>query len=311
MANPAEPLGPAGSVPVACSHAAVGDTTMPPHPFDTLTKQLQDGSRSRRRALHAVAGTIAGLALPALAPQTAEASRAQRKCAKKGSTWLTTADATSPCHCAFTCSSKDQYYQPHCQSNSACYCFETTEGEGFCMAGGSASKYSCASSTECTSPAKCIIFPDPFVGCGTHSCASNANCLINGIQYACVNGTCQFTVCATPCACLGGGCTCVPQCQGKICGDDGCGGSCGTCPLHAFCSRDGSHCICDFVTCAGTCCAEHQVCYQNACCTKRPEPSCHTVAVSDGCGGTYPANCSLNCCENTQGVLVCQTAPCR
>lgn len=34
----------------------------------------------------------------------------------------------------------------------------------------------------------------------------------------------------------GAGCECVPQCDGKQCGDDSCGGSCGTCGEGASCS---------------------------------------------------------------------------
>ena len=31
--------------------------------------------------------------------------------------------------------------------------------------------------------------------------------------------------------------TCVPNCTGKVCGNDGCGGSCGTCPPAAYCTQ--------------------------------------------------------------------------
>ena len=34
--------------------------------------------------------------------------------------------------------------------------------------------------------------------------------------------------------------SCEPQCSGKNCGDDGCGGSCGTCAVGLFCSNSGS-----------------------------------------------------------------------
>ena len=36
--------------------------------------------------------------------------------------------------------------------------------------------------------------------------------------------------------------TCFPDCTGKICGDDGCGGSCGECGDFEICSADGSSC---------------------------------------------------------------------
>jgi len=32
---------------------------------------------------------------------------------------------------------------------------------------------------------------------------------------------------------------CVPDCEGKECGDDGCGGSCGTCAVGCVCSAEG------------------------------------------------------------------------
>lgn len=35
---------------------------------------------------------------------------------------------------------------------------------------------------------------------------------------------------------------CVPQCDGKYCGDDGCGGSCGACPSGQLCSPSTSRC---------------------------------------------------------------------
>ena len=35
------------------------------------------------------------------------------------------------------------------------------------------------------------------------------------------------------------GCACVPDCEGKTCGDDGCGGSCGTCDGELLCHTDG------------------------------------------------------------------------
>jgi hypothetical protein len=37
----------------------------------------------------------------------------------------------------------------------------------------------------------------------------------------------------------GGACPCTRDCAGHVCGDDGCGGSCGTCPMAAMCGADG------------------------------------------------------------------------
>jgi hypothetical protein len=61
-----------------------------------------------------------------------------------------------------------------------------------------------------------------------------------------------------------------------------------------------------------TSCAAGQVCFQNGCCTKDAEPSCHKQPVSDGCGGTYPPNCGQqqHCCDGPDGDLICRSLPC-
>jgi hypothetical protein len=33
---------------------------------------------------------------------------------------------------------------------------------------------------------------------------------------------------------------CLPDCLGKVCGDDGCGGSCGSCVLPLICTANGT-----------------------------------------------------------------------
>ena len=52
---------------------------------------------------------------------------------------------------------------------------------------------------------------------------------------------------------------CTPSCEGKVCGDDGCGGTCGSCTV------------------------ESEVCFEGLCC----EPACPIdgCGTSDGCGG--------------------------
>lgn len=47
------------------------------------------------------------------------------------------------------------------------------------------------------------------------------------------------TPCGTAKACKAGVCACAPQCSGKACGDDGCGGSCGACGTDTACSAGG------------------------------------------------------------------------
>lgn len=75
-------------------------------------------------------------------------------------------------------------------------------------------------------------------------------------------GTCGS--CAANQACDAGVCTCVPRCGTAVCGSDGCGGICGTCPANQ---------ACDAGSCTSTC-----------------VPQCGAaVCGSDGCGGTCGA----------------------
>ena len=37
---------------------------------------------------------------------------------------------------------------------------------------------------------------------------------------------------------------CAPDCQGKLCGSNGCGGSCGECPHDGECDSEGAECSC-------------------------------------------------------------------
>ena len=48
---------------------------------------------------------------------------------------------------------------------------------------------------------------------------------------------------------------CVPDCLGKQCGDDGCGGSCGECPTGQACQDDGT-CLGCTPECAGKACGD-------------------------------------------------------
>jgi hypothetical protein len=141
---------------------------------------------------------------------------------------------------------------------------------------------------------------------------------------------------------------CTPNCNGKTCGDDGCGGTCGTCPGAQDVCQNG-HCICvpqcapanacgangcngSCGTCAGstcqdttlttnecrggvctpvqTSCGAGQRCFENACCTPEPPPMCITRDVPDGCGGLNRRNCAGFCCDGPNDTLVCRSTPC-
>jgi len=72
----------------------------------------------------------------------------------------------------------------------------------------------------------------------------------------------------------------VCTCDGKVCGDDGCGNSCGTCP-------------------GGTYCGQDSACHDNSC-----SPDCSgRVCGTDGCGGSCGSCNQDERCDNGQCVL--------
>ena len=99
---------------------------------------------------------------------------------------------------------------------------------------------------------------------------------------------------------------CVPQCNGKQCGSDGCGGSCGACGPNQACSG-ANQCVCvpncagkqcGSDGCGGSCgtCATNQACSNANQCVCVPQ--CNGKSCGpDGCGGqcgTCPPNSTCN-----------------
>jgi hypothetical protein len=115
------------------------------------------------------------------------------------------------------------------------------------------------------------------------------------------------------------GCACTPQCAGKTCGSDGCGGSCGTCMSGQTCSVSGQ-CACTPACtgkqcgpdgCGGSCgsCAGNEACNGSGVCAC--VPSCTGRACgNDGCGGSCGACPSGQACNNGLGQCVMGLNPC-
>jgi hypothetical protein len=120
---------------------------------------------------------------------------------------------------------------------------------------------------------------------------------------------------------------CSPNCAGKVCGDDGCGGSCGSCPASQYC--DGGQCLrtCrpnpDKVTCAGKCgwvlnnCDEPVECTSlcGGCCAgKRCLPGTENDACGTGGKACHACQAGLTCGEGdspTPGECGCKRGgPC-
>lgn len=146
------------------------------------------------------------------------------------------------------------------------------------------------------------------VVCGAHGSCEDGACVCEsgyrGSQCQicapdCEGKTCGDDGCGGTCG--SGPCECTPSCAGKSCGDDGCGGLCGSCgpgmecTNGSCCTPDCSGKTCGFDGCSDVCgkCADDQACINGACsvdqglgCILRPD-SCSSDA---DCGGT-PNKC--------------------
>jgi hypothetical protein len=109
------------------------------------------------------------------------------------------------------------------------------------------------------------------------------------------------------------------SCDGRTCGEDGCGGSCGDCAEHQECA-DGQ-CVdqpwcgddtCDLhedcAACPDDCpCGDDRVCVAGACESRPCEPDCVGRACGeDGCGGSCGAcakgqQCVDHACRSIEG----------
>ena len=117
--------------------------------------------------------------------------------------------------------------------------------------------------------------------------------------------------------CEGGQCKappCAPACDGKVCGPDGCGGTCGECTAPAECSQgvctapctpDCTGKVCGSNGCGGSCgeCADaDETCFLGECVSELPEGPCQAgesaghewVMVDDNPDNSTLSECSLN-----------------
>lgn len=150
----------------------------------------------------------------------------------------------------------------------------------------------------------------PYPGCGGCSCEE---CVCSMAPWCC--DAMWDDLCVEFCyEC--GGCGCLPACQNKQCGDDGCGGSCGTCPVGSTCTNGlcKTTCVpsclgkqCGPNGCGGSCgtCPSGFICTSTGTC----QPSCVPDCVGKECG---PDGCNGQCglCGPQEACVAgqCQTA---
>ena len=118
------------------------------------------------------------------------------------------------------------------------------------------------------------------------TCVPDCNGLVCGDDGC--GGSCG--TCPTTKACAVGQCVCPASCVGRECGDDNCGGSCGKCTAPEICTAQGK-CICD-ADCSGKDCGD------NGCGGSCGTCSAGLVCNGDNCIGstTCTADCSDKVC---------------
>ena len=129
------------------------------------------------------------------------------------------------------------------------------------------------------------------------------------------------------------GLACVPQCGGKTCGPDGCGGSCGSCKASEFCDAKGGTCKlkcapgctdgdactvndkCEGDSCVGTpttACDDKNVCTTDSCVDDKGKASCKNLAngmkCDDGDACTADDGCEGGSCGAGTVTSSCATA---
>jgi hypothetical protein len=135
-------------------------------------------------------------------------------------------------------------------------------------------------------------------------CLAKAKCVPRCAGKVCgpdgCGGSCGS--CAGNEGCHGGTCICVPHCGGNDCGDDGCGGSCGTCSGGRTCQSGQCTCPADQAFCGGTCklgCEAGQSHHPITCnCCKDNGIPCAAPGPDNTC-------CSGNCVDFGDSIYGC------
>ncbi|MEC8023759.1 MAG: agmatine deiminase family protein [Myxococcota bacterium] len=168
----------------------------------------------------------------------------------------------------------------------------------------------CSSGQICNG-GQCTDTPDPCDGISFEGCCSGSQlkyCDENQVQTISCTSSCGWNAGAEWYDCgfsgadpsgdnpLSCDAACVPNCTNAICGDDGCGGSCGTCDSGQSCNAGQCVCVpacdgkvCGSDGCGGSCgdCTDGTSCNAVGQCVGQCVPACEGKACgADGCGGS-------------------------
>lgn len=183
-----------------------------------------------------------------------------------------------------------------CPEGSACdavFSPALAETVGVCAPG-------CRTDVDCRPGTSCIATETPAGGPSEKvcrpTCSADAVCGPNALCDG-ATSTCQCKsddackVYGARATCGPAGCSCVPDCAGRECGDDGCGGTCGSCdPAYTCssgscagsCGTDEPYVVCD----GGSRCPPHSTCQPGNKC------ACDPGFASETCEGERCSNCN-------------------
>jgi hypothetical protein len=196
-----------------------------------------------------------------------------------------------------------------CNSDGSAYATMLACGTKTCDAAGGDCNLCEPGQKTCdsTSPSGVLTCNATGQGYDQSTCSGTMRCAGAGQCVECI----ADADCGTGKQCRNSKCACMPQCTGKQCGPDGCGGTCGSaCGFGTMCDSTGT-CVC-----APSCFAKN--CGSDGC-----NGSCGTCSAGQGCNafGTCATSCgngtvdATESCDDmnvitTDACINCQKATC-
>ncbi|MFH1530663.1 MAG: hypothetical protein ABIK09_08030 [Pseudomonadota bacterium] len=108
-------------------------------------------------------------------------------------------------------------------------------------------------------------------------------------DQSCLIWDAEYTYCPAQNVCAAGACVCQPNCMGKNCGPDGCGGDCGSCVSPNTCNAGACECICVDVW--------QPVCDEASCETYPNWCEAACAGINDYNQGPCDCGCTSECTE--------------